>query len=153
MRFLSLIVPALALLAAAHRPAKAPPGGDSPCGTLANTQGLLDTFTKYFVEDEYASMRDPDVQQLPPTAPRAVVADTAVCRAVLDAALLKMRAEAPGWSEAEGWGFEHAVFRFGPYYAIPLRLNPNPSTRKRFDRAPLLVFRGPDMLYLRTWVT
>lgn len=148
-----LITPALAVLTTALQPAEARPAdGGAPCGTMVNTRGMLDNFARYFVEDEYALMRGPDVRQLAPTAPRTVVADTAVCRAVLDAALLKMRTEAPGWTEAEAWGFEHAVFQYGPYYVVPLRLNANPSTGKRFDRTPLLVFRGPDMLYLRTWV-
>jgi hypothetical protein len=153
MRFMVLAIPALAVLTAALQPPEAPPAaGGAPCGTMANTRGMLDNFTRYFVEDQYALMRGADVQQLALTAPRSVVADTAVCQAVLDAALLKMRTEALGWSEAEAWGFEHAVLQFGPYYVIPLRLNPNPSTGKRYDRVPLLVFRGPDMLYLRTWV-
>jgi hypothetical protein len=95
MRFLTPTFPALALLALALRSAEPPRTGGPPCGTMPNKPQMLRGFTRYFVEDRYALMRGDSIQQLDSAHARAIVADTAVCRAVLNAALREMRAHAP----------------------------------------------------------
>jgi hypothetical protein len=152
MRLMVLAIPALAVVAAAAQPARARSAPDSPCGTMENTREMLDGLGRYFTSDWHAGMRGSYVRKVRPDEPRAVVADTAVCRAALDAALRRMRTDASKWREREARGYDHAVFRYGPYYAVLLVPRLDPPEERRHRPVPLLVFRASDMAFRAIWM-
>ncbi len=152
MRLMVLAVPALAVVAAAAQPAQAQPAAGAPCGTMENTREMLDGLGRYFTSERHAGMRGSHVRRVRPSEPRAVVADTAVCRTVLDAALRKMRTDASKWPEQEARGYDHAVFRYGPYYAVLLAPKWDPSSERRPSWIPLVVFRASDMAFRAIWM-
>jgi len=152
MRLMVLMIPALAVVAAAAQPARARSAADSPCGTMENGQEMLDGLGRYFTSDWHAGMRGSYVRKVRPGEPRAVVTDTAVCRAALDAALRRMRTDASKWPEQEARGYDHAVFRYGPYYAVLLAPKWDPDSERRPSWIPLVVFRASDMAFRAIWM-
>jgi hypothetical protein len=152
MKLSPLLSAALVAAAAAFAPLSRA-SATNPCGTLANTGTMVNAFTKYFVEDRYATMRRTTVQQLDSaTLQPAVVSDSTVCQTVLDTALNEFRTKDPTWSTYEARGFDNAVFQYGPYYAILIVTNPDPATGERSHYAPLMVFRASDMQVVAVWL-
>lgn len=123
------------------------------CGTMANKDGQLRFFGKYFFEAEYAVMRDPNgVQQVSPTDSIYVVSDSATCDAVMTALLTELRKN-PGWTAWEDAGYEFAVLRYGPYYAVHLqRLDNSAPDVIHPGYTSLLVLRKSDLALLVEWL-
>ena len=151
VKAMKAIAAVVALLASTAALTTNSPVGNA-CGTMANKEWALVGFGRFFTEPEYAVGRDPKgVQQVSPTDSIYVVSDPATCDTVMAALLAELRKD-PGWAAWEESGYEHAVFRYGPYYAVHLRQHRDlPPDVIHAGYTSLLVLRKSDLAVLAAW--
>ena len=119
------------------------------CGSRQGAEDELESFAMYFHDDEYAAVRGTVLQKLSNAEPQAVVTDVGTCRAVLQAALRVLRQHDSNWPAAEARGYDFTVLRYGPYYAILVKVSDDPVTGPA-HYLPLMVFRARGLTYLTT---
>jgi hypothetical protein len=119
-----------------------------PCGTMQEAEGELAEFTKYFREEEYAAYRESIMRRLTAEDSQEVVRDPATCKAVLNAALTALRTYS-SWAEVEQRGYDFTVLRYGPYYAVLVKVSDDKvSGPPPFDL--LLIFREDGLSHILT---
>jgi hypothetical protein len=110
---------------------------------------MLEGFARYFRDAEFASVRGTAVAQLATSDDQEVVADSAACQAVVAAALAILRTHDNAWVQSEPHGYDFAVLRYGPYYAVLMQASVDPAGNPP-HYLPLMIFRVSDLTYLRT---
>lgn len=121
-------------------------GGDK-CGSWEGADIRLDELAAYFVAAEHAEFREGMIEQVSADAPRIVVTNRQECTKVVNAALKVLRS-ADGWREMHRLGFQHNVFRYGPYYAVVVLQNVPEGEVRVGGYAIMLIFRADDLEYL-----
>jgi hypothetical protein len=128
--------------------------GPEPCGTTGDAESDLATFTGW-LRRPFDLVRDNVEDTLPPIAPDAtteIMTDGEACARVLSAGVEKLRALGQMKAFRET-GFQHRIYRLGPYYAISFSDAPpeDPmSPDAVIDLAPdfILFFDVASMAYL-----
>jgi hypothetical protein len=148
LRTITAIAGAVTLISPTGTAAQLP--APTGCGSVANAQGYLREFEKYFRDDEMAEYRGTAIVQLTPTASQEVVTQIGVCQAVLHAASRMFRQYEPRWSQIEQAGYDFTVLRYGGYYAILVKYEIDPYTGQHPHYIPLLIFRSHGLSYVMT---
>jgi len=113
---------------------------------MREAEGELAEFTKYFREEEYAAFRESTMRRLTAEDSQEVVRDPATCKAVLNAALTSLRMFS-SWAEMERRGYDFTVLRYGPYYAVLMKVSDDKvSGPPPFDE--LMIFRSDGLLHI-----
>jgi hypothetical protein len=118
------------------------------CVTLPHSEGVLKSVSRYFLDDDLQQVREGWLPKLDSAAPRFVESDARACQRVMrEVASVQRKAE--DWQAFQATGYEFAVYRIGPYYAVVIR-QVAPPGETRLARIPMLVFRVSDLGYVGT---
>lgn len=120
------------------------------CGSLPYPQERLEDFARYFRDDDLAAVRGTKIRQLTAAETQARVTDASECQVVMEAAVATLRQFVSRWGQIEAAGYDFAVFRYGPYYAVLIHYAVDPATGEAPHYLPLMIFRADDLAYLRT---
>lgn len=121
-----------------------------PCGDLENKQRDLESYARYFTQEDLAPVREAvGIERLPSDAPRRVVDEKKECGRVFGK-LMSRLAEVGELQRLRENGFDFSIFRFGPFYATLVVEKPqdDPPQELSTGYGQLLIFRASDLAYV-----
>lgn len=145
MRYAVTLPVALTVLLAGPLPAQGPE--TPPCGDLPLKQTFLERNLRHFTRKSLAPLRDSlGIDRLPEDVARRVLDEPEECGRIFGQVTAHI-ARLGETKRLRTRGFRHAIFRYGPYYAVLIVQDETDESDARFTTGygDLFILRASDL--------